>query len=66
MLSFHLDGAGLRKRRAAWLAFAAVRFLWLCPFVLGVMQGIVDATRTQVRAAESDLTVLPVGALRLV
>ena len=62
MLSYYLGWRYLRKRRAAWLAFAAVLLSVAVPIlVLGVMQGIVDATRTQVRAAESDLTVLPRG-----
>ena len=62
MLSLYLGWRYLRKRRAAWLAFAAVLLSVAVPIlVLGVMQGIVDATRTQVRAAESDLTVLPRG-----
>lgn len=62
MLSWYLGGRYLRKRRAAWLALAAVILSVAVPIVvLGVMQGIVDATRTQVRAAESDLTVQPRG-----
>lgn len=62
MLSFYLGWRYLRKRRAAWLALAAVILSVAVPIlVLGVMQGIVDATRTQVRAAESDLTLSPRG-----
>ncbi|TVR13014.1 MAG: ABC transporter permease [Planctomycetota bacterium] len=62
MLAAHLGIRYLRKRRAAWLALAAVILSVAVPIVvLGVMQGIVDATRTQVRASESDLTVQPAG-----
>ncbi|TVR41917.1 MAG: ABC transporter permease [Planctomycetota bacterium] len=62
MLSCYLGWRYLTRRRAAWLALAAVILSVAVPIVvLGVMQGIVDATRNQVRAAESDLTLQPRG-----
>jgi ABC-type lipoprotein release transport system permease subunit len=60
MLAWHLGCRYLRKRRAAWLALAAITLTVAVPvLVLGVMQGFVDVTRKQVRANESDLTVEP-------
>jgi ABC-type lipoprotein release transport system permease subunit len=60
MLAWHLGLRYLRKRRAAWLALAAITLTVAVPVaVLGVMQGFVDVTARQVRANESDLTVEP-------
>lgn len=57
MLAWHLGLRYLRKRRAAWLALAAITLTVAVPVVvLGVMQGFVDVTRRQVRANEPDLT----------
>jgi ABC-type lipoprotein release transport system permease subunit len=57
MLAWHLGLRYLRKRRAAWLALAAITLTVAVPvLVLGVMQGFVDVTRRQVRANEPDLT----------
>jgi ABC-type lipoprotein release transport system permease subunit len=58
MLAWHLGLRYLRKRRAAWLALAAITLTVAVPVVvLGVMQGVLDVTRRQVRANESDITV---------
>jgi ABC-type lipoprotein release transport system permease subunit len=56
MLAAHVGLRFLRTRRASWLALAAVTLTVAVPIVvLGVMQGFVDVTYRQVRAAESDL-----------
>lgn len=69
MLAWHLGCRYLRRRRAAWLALAAITLTVAVPVVvLGVMQGFVDTTRRQVRANESDLTLEPPyasGGMRL-
>ncbi len=58
MLSFHLGLRYLRRRRAAWLACAAVVCTVAVPVVvMGVMQGWLEVTSRQTRANESDLTV---------
>jgi ABC-type lipoprotein release transport system permease subunit len=58
MLAWHLGLRYLRRRRTAWLALAAITLTVAVPVaVLGVMQGFIDVTRTQVRANESDLTI---------
>ncbi len=58
MLSLHLGLRYLRRRRAAWLAFAAVVCTVAVPVVvMGVMQGWLEVTSRQTRANESDLTV---------
>lgn len=58
MLAWHLGLRYLRRRRAAWLALAAITLTVAVPVVvLGVMQGFVETTRQQVRANESDLTI---------
>ena len=60
MLAAHLGLTWLRHRRIAWLALAAVTLTVAVPvLVLGVVQGFLDVTARQVRANESDLTVLP-------
>jgi len=47
----------LRRRRAAWLAVAAVTLTVAVPvLVLGVVNGFLDVTTKQVRANEADLT----------
>ena len=47
----------LRRRRAAWLAVAAVTLTVAVPvLVLGVVNGFLDVTTKQVRANESDVT----------
>lgn len=57
MLVGHIALRYLRRRRMAWLALAAVALtVSVSVLVLGVMEGWVAFTRTQVRAAESDLS----------
>ena len=57
MLAWHLGLRYLRKRRAAWLALAAITLTVAVPVgVVGVMHGFVEVTRKQVRANEADLT----------
>jgi ABC-type lipoprotein release transport system permease subunit len=57
MLAWHLGLRYLRRRRAAWLALAAITLTVAVPVVVvGVTQGFIDITRKQVRANESDLT----------
>lgn len=58
MLAWYLGWRYLRKRRTAWLAFAAITLTVAVPVaVVGVTQGFLDVTARQVRANESDLTV---------
>ena len=58
MLAWHLGLRYLRTRRAAWLAFAAITLTVAVPVVVvGVTQGFLEVTATQVRANESDITV---------
>ncbi len=58
MLAWHLGLRYLRRRRAAWLALAAITLTVAVPVVVvGVTQGFIDITRKQVRANESDLTI---------
>lgn len=60
MLAWHLGWRYLRRRRAAWLAVAAAMLSVAVPVVvLGVTQGWLDITARQVRANESDITLLP-------
>lgn len=60
MLAWHLGTRYLRRRRAAWLALAAIVLTVAVPvFALGIMDGFVRVLRVQVRAAESDLTCTP-------
>ncbi len=64
MLAWHLALRYLRKRRAAWLALAAITLtVGVSVMVVGVAQGGVELTRRQVRANEADLTISgPFGA----
>ncbi|MFM2089813.1 MAG: hypothetical protein RLZZ127_302 [Planctomycetota bacterium] len=64
MLAWHLALRYLRKRRAAWLALAAITLtVGVSVMVVGVAQGGVELTRRQVRSNEADLTALgPFGA----
>lgn len=58
MLAWHLGWRYLTRRRAAWLAFAAITLTVAVPIlVLSVVQGFVDVTARQARANESDVTV---------
>ena len=58
MFAWYLGWRYLRKRRTAWLAFAAITLTVAVPVaVVGVTQGFLDVTARQVRANESDLTV---------
>lgn len=58
MLAVHLGSRWLRRRRAAWLALAAITLTVAVPvIVVGVMQGWLDITARQVRAAESDVII---------
>jgi ABC-type lipoprotein release transport system permease subunit len=58
MLAWHLGLRYLRKRRAAWLALAAITLTVAAPVVVtGVTQGFLDVTKLQARASESDVTV---------
>ena len=68
MLAWHLASRYLRRRRMAWLAIGAVTLtVAVSVAVLGIMDGWVDMTERQVRAAESDITLkdlsdgMPVG-----
>ncbi len=57
MLAWHLGIRYLRKRRAAWLALAAITLTVAAPVaVIGVTQGFLDVLRKQARASESDVT----------
>ena len=57
MLAWHLGWRYLRRRRTAWLAFAAITLTVAVPVVvIGVIQGFLDVTTRQARANESDLT----------
>jgi ABC-type lipoprotein release transport system permease subunit len=58
MLAWHLGLRYLRKRRAAWLALAAITLtVWAPVTVIGVTQGFLDILKKQARASESDVTV---------
>ncbi len=58
MFAWYLGWRYLRKRRTAWLAWAAITLTVAVPVaVVGVTQGFLDVTARQVRANESDLTV---------
>ena len=58
MLAWHLGWRYLCRRRAAWLAFAAITLTVAIPIlVLSVVQGFVEVTARQARANESDVTV---------
>jgi ABC-type lipoprotein release transport system permease subunit len=60
MLVWHLASRYLRRRRIAWLALAAVMLtVAVSNVILGVMQGWLDTSARQIRAAESDLLALP-------
>jgi len=60
MLAWHLAWRYLRRRRMAWLAIAAVTLtVMVSVLVVGVVQGWLEVTEAQVRASESDVTVLP-------
>ncbi|MBA2480538.1 MAG: ABC transporter permease [Planctomycetes bacterium] len=57
MLAWHLGLRYLRKRRAAWLAVAAITLTVAAPvMVIGVTQGFLDILKRQARASESDVT----------
>src|SRR4051812_5940621 len=57
MLVWHVGSRYLRKRRAAWLALAAITLTVAASVVvMGVSQGFVEVMARQVRALESDLT----------
>ena len=52
----------LRRRRAAWLALAAITLTVAVPvIVVGVMQGWLEVTARQARASESDVIVTAPG-----
>lgn len=58
MLAAHLGLRWLRRRRAAWLALAAIALTVAVPIiVVDVMQGWLAVTARQARAAESDVVV---------
>ena len=58
MLAWHLGWRYLCRRRAAWLAIAAITLTVAVPVVvIGVVQGFYDVTVRQTRANEADLTV---------
>jgi ABC-type lipoprotein release transport system permease subunit len=58
MLAWHLGLRYLRRRRAAWLALAAITLTVAAPVaVIGVTQGFLDVLQKQARANESDVTV---------
>lgn len=58
MLAVHLGLRWLKRRRAAWLALAAIMLTVAVPIiVVGVMQGWLDVTTRQARAAESDVVI---------
>lgn len=57
MLAWHLGLRYLRKRRAAWLALAAITLTVAAPVtVIGVTQGFLDMLSRQARSSESDVT----------
>lgn len=63
MLAWHLGCRYLRRRRAAWLALAAITLTVAMPVVvMGVMQGWVETMAKQSRANESDLTMEPIAS----
>lgn len=58
MLAWHLGLRYLRRRRAAWLALAAITLTVAAPVaVIGVTQGFLDVLKRQARASESDVTI---------
>ena len=62
MLATHLGIRWLKRRRAAWLALAAITLTVAVPIiVVGVMQGWLEVTARQARAAESDVVIVAPG-----
>ncbi|HYE05542.1 MAG TPA: FtsX-like permease family protein [Planctomycetota bacterium] len=60
MLAWYIGLRYLRRRRAAWLALAAITLTVAASVVvMGISQGFVDVMERQVRAMESDLTAEP-------
>ena len=58
MLAWHIGFRYLRRRRAAWLALAAITLTVAAPVaVIGVTQGFLDVLARQARASESDVTI---------
>lgn len=58
MLATHLGLRWLRRRRAAWLALAAITLTVAVPIiVVDIMQGWLAVTARQARAAESDVVI---------
>ena len=62
MLALHLGMRWLKRRRASWLALAAITLTVAVPIiVVGVMQGWMEVTARQARASESDVVIVAPG-----